>query len=236
MGEKFDPRSHIGEVHGIYTIVDMLDQKDKYGHWIYKCVCSECGFIKHSHYGAISGKDGTNECKHLRANGDYISYGYIWQNKRLKKIFSGMIRRCYDKNDKDYRWYGDKNIKICKRWLESPGKFEEWALNNGYADNLTIDRIKSDQDYCPENCRWISLEENSRRAGTVTWIELDGKNMTGKQWADYLQIGINAINRAIREHGLDKTKELILAMLKEPPSMKKKKSNQSWFSVYGIQV
>jgi hypothetical protein len=70
----------------------------------------------------------------------------------------------------------------------------------------------------------------------VNWIELDDKNMTGRQWADYLHIGTNTINRIIREYGLDKTKELISAMMKDPPSTKQRKSNQTWFSVYGIQV
>ena len=82
----------------------------------------------------------------------------------------------------------------------------------------------------------LELEENSRKAGLVTWIELNGKNMTGRQWADYFNIGTNVINTAIRKHGLNKAKELILAMLKDPPSTKQRKANQTWFSVYGIQA
>ena len=236
MDEKFDPRCHIGETHGVYTIIDMLEEKDKYGHWIYKCICNKCGFIKYSHYGAISGKYKAIKCKHLRVNGEYMTYGYIWQNKRIGRIFRGMFARCYDSRDKNYHWYGEKGIGICKEWKENPKLFEVWALNNGYQSNLTIDRIKSNQDYCPENCRWILLEDNARRAGVVTWIELDGKNMTGRQWADYLDIGINTINTYIRQYGINKTKELISAMLKEPPSTKHRKSHQTWFSVYSIQV
>lgn len=236
MGEKFDPRSHIGEVHGIYTINDMLNEKDKYGHWIYKCVCNECGFIKYSHYGAISGKYGATNCKHLRANGEYIAYGYVWKNKRLSNIFRGIIGRCYDKNDKSYRWYGGQGVKVYKQWLESPSKFEEWAMNNGYADDLTIDRINSDQDYCPENCRWVPLKENSRRAGKVNWITINNETLTGRQWAEKIGLGLLTIDRYVRQHGMNLTVELIKLMLKEPPSTKHRKSRQSWFSVYGIQI
>lgn len=236
MGKQFDPRCHVGEIHGIYEIVDMLNQKDQYGHWIYKCVCTECGFIKYSHYGNISGeKNKTTQCKHLRSDGSYITKT-IWNDQRLKKIFSHMMGRCYDTNSKDYRWYGAKNIGICQEWRDNPRLFEEWALNNGYQDDLTIDRIESNKDYCPDNCQWIPLVENSRRAGVVHWIELEGKKMTGRQWADYLKIGTNTINTAIRDYGLDKTKELILAMLKEPPTTKHRKPRQTWFSVYGISV
>lgn len=236
MGEQFDPRCHVGEIHGIYEIVDMLNQKDQYGHWIYKCVCTECGFIKYSHYGEVSGpKSKTTQCKHLRLDGSYITQT-VWKNQRLRKIFSHMMERCYNVNHPDYRWYGAKNVGICPKWRDNPHLFEEWALSNGYKDDLTIDRIESDKDYCPENCRWIERAENTRRAGIVNWIELDGKRMTGKQWAAYLQIGANTINTAIRNYGLDKTKELILAMLNEPPTTKHRKSRQTWFSVYGISV
>ena len=237
MSEKFDPRSHIGEIHGVYTIVDMLDEKDKYGHWIYKAVCNECGREKFSHYGGISGpKSVTTKCNHLRANGDYIHYGHIWTNKRLGYIFRGMITRCYNESDDSYRWYGAKGIKICQQWLDDPKSFETWAVNNGYGNNLTIDRIESDKDYCPENCRWLPLEENTRRAGKVNWITVNDITLTGRQWAQKLGLGLLTIDKYIRVYGLETTKELIEAILKEPISSKHRKSKQTWFSVYGIQV
>ena len=237
MGQAFDPRSHIGETHGIYTIIDMLDEKDKYGHWIYKSVCEECGREQFSHYGQIAGeKSKTTQCTHIKANGDHIPYGHIWDNKRIASIFGDMNSRCYNSNNKNYRWYGAKGIKICSEWLSNPKLFEEWALNNGYNDSLTIDRIDSDRDYCPDNCRWISLRENTRRAGVVSWITVEDITLTGRQWAEKLQLGINTINTAIRTHGLDKTKELIAAMLKEPPSTKHRKSRHTWFETYGIQI
>lgn len=236
MAEKFDPSCHIGEVHGIYTIVDMTGEKDKYGHWIYKCVCNVCGCPKFSHYGKISGeKSKATHCNHLRANGTYIIKGK-WKNSRIKYIFRDMMARCYNKKDKSYRWYGAKGVGVCEEWLNNPLLFEKWAADNGYKDTLTIDRINADQDYCPENCRWISPEDNSRRAGKVNWIEVDDVSLTGKQWAEKLNIGPNTINTAIREHGVSKTKELIVAMLKESPSTKYRKSHQTWFDAYGIQV
>lgn len=235
MAEKFDPKYHIGEVHGIYTIADITGEKDKYGHWIYKCICNQCGFEKYSHYGAIVGKREVNVCKHLRVNGEYILHRHVWESQRLKRIFHGMLLRCYNIENKDYFWYGHRGIQICEQWLNNPSQFEEWALANGYSDDLTIDRVESDKNYCPENCRWIPLEDNSRRAGSVNWIEVDGITLTGAQWAKRLNVGVNAINRIIREYGENKAKELIYAMLKEPPETKPHKSNQSWLSVYGIQ-
>ena len=237
MGSRIDPKCHIGEVHGIYTIVDITGDKDKSGHWIYKCVCNVCGYEKYSHYGAISGQsNNATECKHLRSNGEFITYDHKWSNRRIAKIFNHMVSRCYNKDDKDYCWYGEKGIKIDQTWLNNPKYFEEWALNNGYEDNLTIDRIDADKDYCPTNCRWIPLEENSRRAGKVNWVTVNGETLTGKQWAEKLGLGINAINNFIRNTNIDQTKLLIEKMLKESPKTKTRKPNETWFSAYGIQV
>lgn len=237
MSSNFDPRCHIGETHGIYTIVDMLEEKDKYGHWIYKCVCNECGKETLSHYGGVSGpKHITTTCRHIRANGEYIPYGHIWSNKRIANIFQKMTSRCYNKSDKDYAWYGAKDIHIFKEWLDNPIAFEKWAIHNGYNDELTIDRIDSNKDYCPENCQWISNKENSRKAGKVNWITVGEQTLTGHQWADKLGIGTNIINTAMRNYGEEKTKDLIMAMIKSPPSNQKRAQNQSWFSVYDIAV
>lgn len=236
MSSKFDPKCHIGETHGIYTIIGLTGEKDKYGHWIYQCVCNECGFEKHSHYGEISGKYKAEVCNHLRANGEYRIYGYRWGNKRLGQIFQSMISRCYNENDKNYRWYGNKGIQIDKGWMDNPKLFEEWSIKNGYSDNLTIDRVDADKDYCPDNCRWLTLEENTRRAGNVNWITVGDETLTGRQWAEKLGLGLLTIDTYIRKYGLDLTMQLIKAMLKEPPSAKYRKSHQTWFYVYGIQV
>lgn len=216
--------SNVGKVLGIYTILNLQEEKDKDGHKLYECQCNICKqvFTKRLYYIEHSKK-----CCHTHAN---------WTNRRIGRIYREMVNRCYNHNAKDYRWYGEKGVEICQEWIDNPALFEKWALSSGYSDFLTIDRITSDQNYCPENCRWIPLEENSRRAGKVNWITVDNITLTGLQWAKQFNIGVNRINTYVRKYGIDKTKELISAMLKNPPLTKTKKSNQTWFSVYGIQV
>lgn len=75
-----------------------------------------------------------------------------------------MKQRCYSASSKAAKYYKDKGIIICDEWKNDFEQFKRWALEHGYADNLTIDRIDSDGNYEPENCRWITREENSRRA------------------------------------------------------------------------
>ncbi len=84
---------------------------------------------------------------------------------RLYKILIGMRTRCANPNDSHYRYYGGKGIKVCDAWSGENGvsNFCEWALQNGYADNLTIDRINPEGNYEPDNCRWITASENAKR-------------------------------------------------------------------------
>jgi hypothetical protein len=237
MGGTIDPKCHIGETHGIYTIVDVLDKKDKYSHWIYKSVCNECGYELFSHYGQVAGKTKqVTKCRHIRISGHQVPSGQFWGDSRIANIFNGMVTRCYNPNDKTYQWYGQKGIEVCQEWLNNPKSFEEWALNSGYSNDLTIDRIDANNDYCPSNCRWIPLPENTRRAGKVNWITINDITLTGRQWAEKLGLGLLTIDKYIRDYGLDLTTKLILAMLKEPPSTLHRKSHQTWFAVYGIQT
>lgn len=86
------------------------------------------------------------------------------QDRRLHQTYYNMIRRCYNPNTSSAKHYYEKGITVCEEWKDY-AVFKEWALNNGYNDELTIDRIDPDKNYCPENCRWVSKSENSRRAG-----------------------------------------------------------------------
>lgn len=84
-------------------------------------------------------------------------------NTNLYKTFTNMKQRCYNPRDPKYAFYGEKGISICGEWLDNFKVFYDWAMSNGYQDGLTIDRIDSNENYSPDNCRWIPMHENVMR-------------------------------------------------------------------------
>ena len=224
--------NHIGETYGIYELIEFLNEKDKYGHYLYKGKCKVCGYeiVKpFNHFSAPSAI--TNNCKHLDRSGNYYNFNqYTWDNKRIGTIFSGIKDRCYNKNNKSYRWYGEKGVKVCKEWIDNPKLFENWALSNGYKDDLTIDRIDENKDYCPENCSWITNNDNAKYKSTTSLIEVNGKIHTGKDWAKILGFGSNLINTYIRKYGLENTIKFIKKY--QANRTLEPKGNQSYYDLY----
>lgn len=128
---------------------------------------------------------------------------------RLYNTWINMKRRCYNTNNKDFVSYGGKGITVCAEWYDYTN-FKAWALANGYKDNLTIDRIDSSGDYCPENCQWLTMVENATKshkenakftmneAGEIRKIYSTGK-FNQRRMAKAYGVGLTCINRIIKK-------------------------------------
>ena len=220
---------HIGEIIGVFKIAERMDYKDDDGHALYKGICIYCGFKR---IARLYDLKYTKECTHIRIDGEIAFNSINWDDQRLRGIFSGMKQRCYNPNEKSYRWYGAKGIKICDEWMDNPKLFEDWSFANGYSDGLTIDRIDENKDYCPENCRWITQIDNSKYKSTTHNLCVNNEAHSGKDWARILGIGSNTVNRYIRKYGLDNTIMFIEKVLEDPELKYKLKPKQSYYSLY----
>lgn len=116
---------------------------------------------------------------------------------RLYGIFIGMHKRCEKKYHTAYGEYGGRNIKVCDEWSDY-STFKEWALENGYSDSLTIDRIDNNKGYSPDNCRWSTMKEQSNNKRSSRIIECNGERHTVAEWSEILNIPYVRIAQRLR--------------------------------------
>lgn len=152
-----------------------------------------------------------------------IGYNFIsWSNGRLRDIWHLMKHRCYNVNDyKNYKHYGARGIGICDEWLDNPKAFEEWALESGYQDGLTIDRINVNEGYNPNNCRWISRSENAKwtRRTKHIWIGNYCDSQSG--WSLKVQKHSTWFNRVKKYHNYDYAYQRLLEEIEKLGGIKK---------------
>ena len=130
------------------------------------------------------------------------------QPARLYRIWSGMIQRCTNPNKDNYPFYGGRGITVCNEWREDFISFRDWAIANGYADNLTLDRIDNDGNYEPSNCRWetqLRQCNNTRRNHLLTF---QGETHTISEWARIVGMKVDTLERRINGYGWSVDKAL----------------------------
>lgn len=215
MGNYRRPVPQPGERYSRWTVIDQVGWRGT--HRLFLCRC-DCG----------------NEGRVLACNlrwGNSLSCGCTRREATIKRntthgaiaggvkertyfIWERMRVRCGNPNDKTYRLYGARGITICAGWSTYP-PFRDWALANGYAEGLYIDRIDSDKGYwcgsCWEcvmecrtcNCRWVTPKQNANNARTNVRLTAFGEEKTMAEWADDLRcvVSYTALQHRVRERG-----------------------------------
>lgn len=101
---------------------------------------------------------------------------------RLYHIWYAMLDRCYKESCRAYKNYGGRGIIVCDEWKNDFLKFEEWALLSGYKSNLTIDRILVNENYCPDNCKWSTKEQQNDNRRNTRYLTINNVTKTFSQW------------------------------------------------------
>ncbi len=116
-------------------------------------------------------------------------------DKRIVRIWADMHTRCYNEKEKPYKNYGGRGIKICDEWLGKGGcrRFYEWAIKNGYREDLTIDRIDVNGNYEPSNCRWATYAEQAMNRRISVKVLYEGEEMSPKELSEITGINIRTI-------------------------------------------
>lgn len=112
---------------------------------------------------------------------------------RIYNIYAAMIDRCTNARHRNYYDYGGRGIKICDEWLGENGfiNFYNWTMNNGYTDELTIDRIDVDGNYEPDNCRWITIKEQQLNKRNNHLVTINGVTKFAREWCEEYNVKID---------------------------------------------
>ncbi len=155
------------------TVIKLLKKRYK-GQRVWKCRC-ECG-KKHNVKTRDLTDGRTKSCGCLitegiikRSLGNKHGFKHGFGKHPLRAIRKAMIHRCYNFSNPYFYSYGQRGIMVCEEWKNSLETFVQWAFASGWVKGLSIDRIDENGNYTPENCRWITIQENSRRNMLKLW-------------------------------------------------------------------
>lgn len=177
IGKKFGRLTVLSLNHSVQNIVNGKNWGNVY---YLRCLCdcgNECIIQRNK---LIDGNTKSCGCIH-REMMVAREYKHGMVKTRIYKCYHDMKSRCYRKTNKDYYNYGKRGIKVCKEWLDKDNgfiTFKDWALDNDYNDSLTLDRIDSNKDYSPDNCRWSNIIQQANNRNNNNRIQYKGKIYT----------------------------------------------------------
>lgn len=185
--------------------------KNEYGNLIWECKC-DCGNYRDvPSTKLIQGRvTYCKDCGMKRRGGNLRKHGLLsgGRNPRLFKIWNGIKARCCNRKSINYHRYGGRGIKICDDWSEFIN-FYKWAINSGYNENLTLDRIDNNGDYTPSNCHWIPWSINIRKQNRYTMLNVKGAELPLGTFANALGISRFSLRRYYNRHGKETTENYI---------------------------
>jgi hypothetical protein len=185
-------------------------RRNKRTYW--RCIC-DCGNEKDIFQSSLL-RGLTNSCGCLQNEIRILTHTTHGASKtRLYKIFCCMLKRCYNEKASNYERYGGRGIRICDEWHNNFLTFQKWALSHGYNDNLSIDRINPNDNYYPENCRWVDDTAQTRNRRNTAFLTFQGVKKPIAEWAVILGIKRATLARRIRT-GMAIEKAMTGALLK----------------------
>lgn len=185
-----------GERFGRLTVTTYAGKAPN-GHTLWECKCSCGAFVTVSRSNLISGRQVSCGCKR-REQAGMINQTHGGRNSRLYSIWCNMITRTTNPKGTAYHRYGGRGVKMCEEWRNNFEAFRDWALANGYTEELTIDRIDNDGGYEPDNCRWVPWSEQFNHRSNTKLITYHGETLSISQWAEKLNISKTMLYQRIK--------------------------------------
>lgn len=165
--------------NGLVCVGKDPDKDERY--YLFRCDCGNITSI--IAYNVERGATTSCGCKRKRMlDAGEMRRKHGGKGTRLYGIWKSMRERCNTLSSSNYHKYGGRGIRVCEDWTDFVN-FEKWAVCNGYADNLTIDRIDNNGNYEPSNCRWTTYQEQNNNRRSNVYLTYQGETKTLTQWA-----------------------------------------------------
>lgn len=191
-----------GQKFGRLIAIRNTNTKNKWNTYIWECKC-DCG------------KTVLVDCHKLRSGNTkscgclYIDKAKTMSKKYLQKhgkcdsaiyhIYTEIKSRCFNHNNKSYKYYGGRGITICDEWLNDFMSFYNWAINNGYEKGLSIERMDTNGNYEPSNCCWISMKEQQRNKRNNVYFDYGGNKYLQSDLCKKFKINVSTFRNRIKK-------------------------------------
>lgn len=178
-----------GKRFGRLTVIER-DYSKRTTAWLCKCDCGNMHIAtaKHLNNGHVK------SCGCLNREPKRVAHNM--SHSRIYNIYQTMKKRCYNSKDEHYHNYGGRGIKVCDDWLNDFQAFYDWAMANGYKDDLSIDRINVNGNYEPANCCWATNSQQQRNKRNSVKVKYNGETKTIYEWSEI--VGIDPLTIADR--------------------------------------
>ena len=192
----------IGQSFGRLTVIAEgktreSNNKRKQYYWLCQCSCgSQPKEINQN--SLLNGEIISCGCYHSEHNHEY-GFKHGMSHTRIYTIWSGMIQRCCNPNAKNYPRYGSRGVTVCEEWKEFKN-FYDWSKISGYSDNLTIERLDNNGNYCPENCTWITKQKQMRNTRRNHYIKYNDEELTLTEWARKFDMNVETLRYQVNHN------------------------------------
>lgn len=177
-----------GQRFGKLVAIKRVKNRGRETFWLCQCDCGNTKEINASRLRRGKTKScGCYKSEYERkVNKDFGKFNktHGMSNTRLYRIYNKMKLRCYSKTNDAYKNYGGRGITICQEWLDDFMNFYNWAMKNGYRDDLSIDRIDNDKGYSPCNCRWATRKQQANNTRSTIFLTYNGETKPASEWSE----------------------------------------------------
>ena len=201
-------RDLTGQRFGRLTVIDRAENNGKKVMWRCRCACGK--EIVTRGYNLTSGGSKSCGC-YNRSQSAKAHTKHGQTNTRLHRIWRKIKSRCTSPTNSSYKNYGGRGITVCAEWMESFEAFRDWSMSNGYRDDLTIDRENVNGPYSPDNCRWITNQQQQNNRRDNHYITFNGETHTITEWARIYNLSENGLVHRI-QRGWDRERAFTTPM------------------------